>query len=45
MKVKNCYKKISGLERYWFSRYGALYDLGMPGQLLGKLDFRQFGIW
>ena len=35
--------KISGSEKNLVSRYGDLWDLGMPGQLLGKLQYLNLG--
>ena len=37
--------KISGSEKNLVSRYGDFFDLGMPGQLLGKVQFLQFRTW
>ena len=37
--------KISGPEKNLVSRYGDLKDLGMPWQLLGKLQYVKLGTW
>ena len=37
--------KISGSEKNLVSRYGDFFDLGMPGQLLGKVQYLQLGTW
>ena len=37
--------KISGSEKNLVSRYGDFFDLGMPGQLLGKVRYLQLGTW
>ena len=37
--------KISGSEKNLVSRYGDFFDLGMPGQLLGKVQYLQFRTW
>ena len=35
--------KISGSEKNLVSRYGDFFDLGMPRQLLGKVQYLQLG--
>ena len=37
--------KISGSEKNLVSRYWDFFDLGMPGQLLGKVQYLQFRTW
>ena len=37
--------KISGSEKNLVSRYWDFLDLGMPGQLLGKVQYLQLGTW
>ena len=37
--------KISGSEKNLVSRHGDFFDLGMPGQLLGKVQYLQLGTW